>query len=137
MLPSALLLLTATVASSQGLEALEQRLARTPPVSTDFVEYRFSHLLKKPLQPTYRLLLKHRSPPQRSRLTPMRRVRKSTSSPFDGRASTRVATSSDASGAPSTRTTTTVALSWSTAPFCVTAAISPSAISSGVDWRKR
>jgi len=50
MLPSALLLLTATVASSQGLEALEQRLARTPPVSTDFVEYRFSHLLKKPLR---------------------------------------------------------------------------------------
>jgi len=50
MLPSALLLLTATVASSQGLEALEQRLARTPPVRTDFVEYRFSHLLKKPLR---------------------------------------------------------------------------------------
>ena len=36
-------------ASGQGLEALEKRLARTPPVSTDFVEYRFSHLLKKPL----------------------------------------------------------------------------------------
>lgn len=33
-----------------GIEALEQRLARTPPVSTDFVEYRFSHLLKKPLR---------------------------------------------------------------------------------------
>ena len=33
-----------------GLAALEQRLARTPPVSTDFVEYRFSHLLKKPLR---------------------------------------------------------------------------------------
>ena len=26
------------------------RLVRTPPVSTDFVEYRFSHLLKKPLR---------------------------------------------------------------------------------------
>ena len=35
---------------SRGLEALEQRLARTPPVSTEFVEYRFSHLLKKPLR---------------------------------------------------------------------------------------
>jgi hypothetical protein len=33
-----------------GLVALEQRLARTPPVSTEFVEYRFSHLLKKPLR---------------------------------------------------------------------------------------
>ena len=49
MLLSALLL-AATSASSQGLEGLEQRLARTPPVSTDFVEYRFSHLLKKPLR---------------------------------------------------------------------------------------
>jgi hypothetical protein len=49
MLLSALLL-TATSASSRGLEELEQRLARTPPVSTDFVEYRFSHLLKKPLR---------------------------------------------------------------------------------------
>lgn len=34
----------------RGLAGLEQRLARTPPVSTDFVEYRFSHLLKKPLR---------------------------------------------------------------------------------------
>ena len=49
MLLSALLL-TAIPASSRGLEELEQRLARTPPVSTDFVEYRFSHLLKKPLR---------------------------------------------------------------------------------------
>jgi hypothetical protein len=49
MLLSALLL-AATSASGQGLEGLEQRLARTPPVSTDFVEYRFSHLLKKPLR---------------------------------------------------------------------------------------
>ena len=49
MLLSALLL-AATSASSQGLEGLEQRLARTPPVNTDFVEYRFSHLLKKPLR---------------------------------------------------------------------------------------
>ena len=49
MLLSALLL-TAIPASSRGLEELEQRLARTPPVNTDFVEYRFSHLLKKPLR---------------------------------------------------------------------------------------
>ena len=49
------LLLTATTAPCaepeiRGLQALEHRLARTPPVSTDFVEYRFSHLLKKPLR---------------------------------------------------------------------------------------
>ncbi len=44
------LLLTGTAASSGGLEELERRLARTPPVTTDFVEYRFSHLLKKPLR---------------------------------------------------------------------------------------
>jgi hypothetical protein len=49
MLLSALLL-AATPASSQGLEGLEKRLTRSPPVSTDFVEYRFSHLLKKPLR---------------------------------------------------------------------------------------
>jgi outer membrane lipoprotein-sorting protein len=49
MLLSALLL-TGTAVQGQGLEQLEQRLARTPPVSTDFVEYRFSHLLKKPLR---------------------------------------------------------------------------------------
>lgn len=53
---SLLLLLTATASQgreledSRGLEALEQKLARTPPVSTEFVEYRFSHLLKKPLR---------------------------------------------------------------------------------------
>jgi hypothetical protein len=53
---SLLLLLTATATQGRelerdrGLEALEQKLARTPPVSTDFVEYRFSHLLKKPLR---------------------------------------------------------------------------------------
>ena len=34
----------------EQLEQLEQKLARTPPVSTEFVEYRFSHLLKKPLR---------------------------------------------------------------------------------------
>lgn len=51
-----MLLLTGTSAQGQppeappGLAALEQRLARTPPVSTDFVEYRFSRLLKKPLR---------------------------------------------------------------------------------------
>lgn len=33
-----------------GIEQLEQRLARTPPVTTSFVEYRFSRLLKKPLR---------------------------------------------------------------------------------------
>ena len=43
-------MLTATATPSRGLEELEQRLARTPPVSTEFVEYRFSHLLKKPLR---------------------------------------------------------------------------------------
>jgi len=49
-------LLTATATQGRelerdrGLEALEQKLARTPPVSTEFVEYRFSHLLKKPLR---------------------------------------------------------------------------------------
>lgn len=50
ILLSLLLLLTATATPSRGLEELEQRLARTPPVSTEFVEYRFSHLLKKPLR---------------------------------------------------------------------------------------
>lgn len=39
-----------TAAFSRPLEALEQQLKRTPPVSTGFVEYRFSHLLKKPLR---------------------------------------------------------------------------------------
>ncbi|HEU4591481.1 MAG TPA: LolA-related protein [Steroidobacteraceae bacterium] len=54
MLLSALLLMGMAPAGQAeapgGIEALEQRLARTPPVSTDFVEYRFSHLLKKPLR---------------------------------------------------------------------------------------
>jgi len=45
----ALLLLT-TVASSRALEEFQQQLARTRPVTTGFVEYRFSHLLKKPLR---------------------------------------------------------------------------------------
>ncbi len=47
---SLLLLLASTPSPGRGLEELEQRLARTPPVSTEFVEYRFSHLLKKPLR---------------------------------------------------------------------------------------
>jgi hypothetical protein len=54
ILLSALLLTGGVPASAAeapgGIEALEQRLARTPPVSTDFLEYRFSHLLKKPLR---------------------------------------------------------------------------------------
>jgi hypothetical protein len=49
ILLSVLLTISAT-ASAGGLEDLEQRIARTPPVSTGFVEYRFSHLLKKPLR---------------------------------------------------------------------------------------
>lgn len=40
----------ARTASGRSLEELEQALARTPPVSTVFVEYRFSHLMKKPLR---------------------------------------------------------------------------------------
>jgi len=43
------LLLTGT-ATGRSLEELERALARTPPVSTGFVEYRFSHLMKKPLR---------------------------------------------------------------------------------------
>jgi hypothetical protein len=50
ILLSVLLLLMGATAPSRGLEELERRLTRTPPVSTDFVEYRFSHLLKKPLR---------------------------------------------------------------------------------------
>jgi len=38
------------VASSRSLEDFERQVRRAPPVSTAFVEYRFSHLLKKPLQ---------------------------------------------------------------------------------------
>jgi hypothetical protein len=44
------LLTTNTAAFSRALEDFERQLARTPPVSTGFVEYRFSHLLKKPLR---------------------------------------------------------------------------------------
>ncbi|HEV8442318.1 MAG TPA: LolA-related protein [Steroidobacteraceae bacterium] len=44
------LLATNTAAFSRALEDFERQLARTPPVSTGFVEYRFSHLLKKPLR---------------------------------------------------------------------------------------
>jgi hypothetical protein len=43
-------LLAANTAFSRALEDFERQLARTPPVSTGFVEYRFSHLLKKPLR---------------------------------------------------------------------------------------
>jgi hypothetical protein len=43
-------LLLANTAPARSLEELEKTLARTPPVSTDFVEYRFSHVLKKPLR---------------------------------------------------------------------------------------
>jgi len=39
-----------TVASGRALEDFERQLRRTPPVTTAFVEYRFSHLLKKPLR---------------------------------------------------------------------------------------
>jgi Outer membrane lipoprotein carrier protein LolA-like len=39
-----------TVAFSRTIEDLERQLRRTPPVTTGFVEYRFSHLLKKPLR---------------------------------------------------------------------------------------
>ena len=42
-------MLTSTAASSRALDELERALRRTPPVTTGFVEYRFSHLLKKPL----------------------------------------------------------------------------------------
>jgi len=45
----ALLLANAAV-PARSLEELEQALARTPPVTTAFVEYRFSRLLKKPLR---------------------------------------------------------------------------------------
>jgi len=39
-----------TAVSGRTIEDFERELRRTPPVSTAFVEYRFSHLLKKPLQ---------------------------------------------------------------------------------------
>jgi hypothetical protein len=44
------LLLANTAVPARSLEELEHALARTPPVTTAFVEYRFSHLLKKPLR---------------------------------------------------------------------------------------
>jgi hypothetical protein len=44
------LLLTSASTPGRSLEELERALARTPPVTTGFVEYRFSHLLKKPLR---------------------------------------------------------------------------------------
>ena len=44
------LLMTGTATPGRSLEELERALARTPPVTTSFVEYRFSHLLKKPLR---------------------------------------------------------------------------------------
>ena len=52
LLLCSLLLASATQAPSaeQGLAELETALARTPPVSTGFVEYRFSHQLRKPLR---------------------------------------------------------------------------------------
>ena len=42
--------MTSTAAFSRAIEDLELQLKRTPPVTTAFVEYRFSHLLKKPLR---------------------------------------------------------------------------------------
>ena len=44
------LLLASTAAPGRSLEELERALARTPPVTTTFVEYRFSRLLRKPLR---------------------------------------------------------------------------------------
>jgi hypothetical protein len=43
-----ILLLTSPPGLPASLEDLEQRLARDPPVSTPFVEYRFSRVLKRP-----------------------------------------------------------------------------------------
>jgi hypothetical protein len=43
-------LLLTTTATGRSLEELERALQRTPPVTTRFVEYRFSHLMKKPLR---------------------------------------------------------------------------------------
>ena len=43
-------MLSTSVASSRTLDEFERALRRTPPVTTGFVDYRFSHLLKKPLQ---------------------------------------------------------------------------------------
>lgn len=47
--------MTSTATFSRALEDLERQLRRTPPVTTGFVEYRFSHLLKKPLRTSGRL----------------------------------------------------------------------------------
>jgi hypothetical protein len=43
-----LLPFTSAPAESSGIEDLELKLARVPPVSTSFIEYRFSHVLKRP-----------------------------------------------------------------------------------------
>jgi hypothetical protein len=43
-------LLAGATASSRTLDEFERDLRRTPPVTTGFVDYRFSHLLRKPLQ---------------------------------------------------------------------------------------
>jgi Outer membrane lipoprotein carrier protein LolA-like len=39
-----------TAVTSRALDDFERQLRRTPPVTTAFVEFRFSHLLKKPLR---------------------------------------------------------------------------------------
>jgi len=44
------LLTISTAVSGRALEDFERQIRRTPPVTTAFVEYRFSHLLKKPLR---------------------------------------------------------------------------------------
>jgi hypothetical protein len=44
------LALTSLHARSDSIQELESRLVRAPPVSTAFVEYRFSHVLKAPLR---------------------------------------------------------------------------------------
>lgn len=44
-----LLVTTPTRLPAAGIEALEKRIARQPPISTQFVEYRFSRVLKRPL----------------------------------------------------------------------------------------
>ena len=47
--------MASTASPGRSLEELERALARTPPVSTGFVEYRFSHLMKKPLRTSGKL----------------------------------------------------------------------------------
>lgn len=44
-----LAMLLATNARSRTLEELEKGIARTPPVSTPFIDFRFSHVFKKPV----------------------------------------------------------------------------------------